>query len=62
VLAVVKHLILLPTCPIFIQDLEDRCLFLTSSTSFVELSLQGHRMWKRQPYGVQLIYILKYAD
>jgi hypothetical protein len=32
-----------------------------SSTSFDELSMQGHRMWKRHPYGVKPVYIFKYA-
>jgi hypothetical protein len=29
------------------QDIEDRCLLLTSSTSFVDLPFQEHRMTKK---------------
>jgi hypothetical protein len=31
----------------FIQDIEDRCLLLTSSMSFVDLPFQEHRMTKK---------------
>jgi hypothetical protein len=31
----------------FIQDIEDRCLLLTSSTSFVDLPFQEHRMMEK---------------
>jgi hypothetical protein len=37
VLAVIKCIYLPPTYLYFIQDIEDRCLLLTSSTSFVDL-------------------------
>jgi hypothetical protein len=37
VLVVIKYTYLLPTCPNFIQDIEDRCLLLMSSMSFVDL-------------------------
>jgi hypothetical protein len=37
VLAVIKYIYLLPTYPNFIEDIEDTCLLLTSSTSFVDL-------------------------
>jgi hypothetical protein len=47
VLAVIKCIYLTPTYLYFIQDLEDRCLLLTSSTSFVDLRLQEHRMIKK---------------
>jgi hypothetical protein len=43
-LAVIKCIDLLPTYLHFIHDIEDRCLLLTSSTSFVGLSFQEHRM------------------
>jgi hypothetical protein len=29
------------------QDIEDRCLLLTSSTSFVDLPFQAHRMTEK---------------
>jgi hypothetical protein len=32
-----KNIYLLPTYLYFMQDIEDRCLLLTSSTSFVNL-------------------------
>jgi hypothetical protein len=38
VLTVIKCIYLLPSYLYFIQDIEDRCLLLTSSTSFVDLS------------------------
>jgi hypothetical protein len=37
VLAVIKCIYSPPTCLRFIQDIEDKCLLLTSSTSFVDL-------------------------
>jgi hypothetical protein len=37
VLAIIKCIYLLPTYLHFIQDIEDRCLLLTSFTSFVDL-------------------------
>jgi hypothetical protein len=37
VLAVIKCIYLLPTYLRFIQNIEDMCLLLTSSTSFVDL-------------------------
>jgi hypothetical protein len=43
-LAVIKCIYLLPTYLHFIQDIEDRCLLLMSSTSFVDLPFQEHRM------------------
>jgi hypothetical protein len=47
VLAVIKYIHLLPTRPNFIQDIKDRCLLLTSSMSFVDLSFQEHRMTEK---------------
>jgi hypothetical protein len=44
VLAVIKCIYLPPTYLYSIQDIEDRCLLLTSSTSFVDLPLQEHQM------------------
>jgi hypothetical protein len=44
VLAVIKCRYLPPTYLYSIQDLEHRCLLLTSSMSFVDLPLQEHRM------------------
>jgi hypothetical protein len=43
-LAVIKCIYLLPKYLHFIQDIEDRCLLLTSSTSFVDLPFQEHWM------------------
>jgi hypothetical protein len=43
-LAVIKCIYLPPTYLHFIQDIEYRCLLLTSSTSFVDLPFQEHRM------------------
>jgi hypothetical protein len=37
----------MPTYQHFIQDIEDRCLLLTSSMSFVDLSFQEHRMMEK---------------
>jgi hypothetical protein len=47
VLAVIKCIYLPPIYLHFIQDIEDRCLLLTSSTSFVDLPFQEHRMTKK---------------
>jgi hypothetical protein len=47
VLAVIKCIYLPPTYLHFIQDIEDRCLLLTSSTSFVDLPFQEHRMMEK---------------
>jgi hypothetical protein len=44
VFAVIKCIYLLPTYLHFIQDIEDRSLLLTSSTSFVDLQFQEHQM------------------
>jgi hypothetical protein len=46
-LAVIKCIYLTPTYVHFIQDNEDRCLLLMSSTSFVDLPFQEHRMTKK---------------
>jgi hypothetical protein len=43
-LAVIKYIYLPSIYLHFIQDIEDRCLLLTSSTSFVDLPFQEHRM------------------
>jgi hypothetical protein len=47
VLAVIKCIYLLPTYLYFIQYIEDRCILLTSSTSFVDLPFQEHRMTEK---------------
>jgi hypothetical protein len=47
VLAVRKCIYLLPTYLYFMQDIEDRCLLLTSSMSFVDLPFQEHRMTEK---------------
>jgi hypothetical protein len=44
VLAVIKCIYLPPTYPHFMQDIEDRLLLLTSSTSFVDLPFQEYQM------------------
>jgi hypothetical protein len=46
-LAVIKCIYLLPTYLYFIQDIEDRYLLPMSSTSFVDLPFQEHRMTKK---------------
>jgi hypothetical protein len=46
-LAIIKCIYLPPTYLYFMQDIEDRCLLLTSSTSFVDLPFQEHRMMKK---------------
>jgi hypothetical protein len=47
VLMVIKCIYLPATYLHFIQDIEDRCLLLTSSTSFVDLPFQEHRMTEK---------------
>jgi hypothetical protein len=47
VLAVIKCIYLPPTYLHFMQDIEDRCLLLTSFTSFVDLPFQEHRMTEK---------------
>jgi hypothetical protein len=42
-----KMHILPPSDLYFIQDIEDRCLLLTSSMSFVDLPFQEHRMMEK---------------
>jgi hypothetical protein len=44
VLAVIKWIYLPPAYLHFIQDIEDRCLLLMSSMSFVDLPFQEHQM------------------
>jgi hypothetical protein len=46
-LAVIKCIYLLPKYLYSIQDIEYRCLLLMSSTSFVDLPLQEHRMTEK---------------
>jgi hypothetical protein len=50
VLAVIKCIYLPPTYLYFIQDIEDRCLLLTSSTSFVDLPFQ--ECWMMEKHHV----------
>jgi hypothetical protein len=47
VLAVIKYTYLSPTYPNFILDIEDRCLLLMSSMSFVDLEFQEHQMMEK---------------
>jgi hypothetical protein len=47
VLAVIKCIYLPPTYLYFIQDIEDRCSLLMSSTSFVDLPFQKHWMTEK---------------
>jgi hypothetical protein len=46
-LAVIKCIYLSPTDLYFMQDIEDRCVLLMSSTSFVDLPFQEHRMMEK---------------
>jgi hypothetical protein len=46
-LEVIKCIYLPPTHLHFIDDIEDRCLLLTNSTSFVDLPFEEHRMMKK---------------
>jgi hypothetical protein len=47
VLADIKCIYLPPTYLYLIQDIEDRCLLLTRSTSFVDLPFQEHQMMEK---------------
>jgi hypothetical protein len=47
VLVVIKCIYLPPTYLHFMQDIEDRCLLLTTSTSFVDLPFQEHQMMEK---------------
>jgi hypothetical protein len=47
VLTVIKCIYLPPTYLYFIQNIEDRCLLLTSFTSFVDLPFSEHRMTEK---------------
>jgi hypothetical protein len=47
VLVVIKCIYLPPTYLHFKQDIEDRCLLLMSSVSFVDLPFQEHRMMEK---------------
>jgi hypothetical protein len=47
VLAVIKCIYLPPAYLHFIQYIEDRCLLLMSSMSFVDLPFQEHRMMEK---------------
>jgi hypothetical protein len=58
VLAVIKCIYLSPAYIYFIQDIEDRCLLLMSSTSFVDIPLQGTSDDGKAPYGPKSIHIL----
>jgi hypothetical protein len=46
-LVVIKCIYLPPTYLHFMQDIEDRCLLLTSSMSFVDLPFQEHQMTEK---------------
>jgi hypothetical protein len=46
-LVVIKCIYLPSTYLYSVQDIEDRCLLLTSSTSFVDLPLQEHQMTEK---------------
>jgi hypothetical protein len=47
VLVVIKCIYLQPTYLHLIQDIEDRCLLLMSSTNFIDLPFQVHRMTEK---------------
>jgi hypothetical protein len=55
-LVVIKCIYLPSTYLHFMQDIEDRCLLLTSSTSFVDLPFQEHRMMEKH-HMEQNLYI-----
>jgi hypothetical protein len=46
-LAIIKCIYLPPVYLYSIQDIEDRCLLLMSSMSFVDLPIQEHRMTEK---------------
>jgi hypothetical protein len=46
-LAVIKGIYLPQTYQHFMQDIEDRCLLLMSSTSFVDIPFQEHWMMEK---------------
>jgi hypothetical protein len=46
-LVVIRCIYLPPTYLHFMQDIEDRCLLLMSSTRFVDLPFQKHRMMEK---------------
>jgi hypothetical protein len=47
VMVVIKFIYLPPTYLHLKQDIEDRCLLLMSSMSFLDLPFQEHRMMKK---------------
>jgi hypothetical protein len=47
VLAVIKYIYLSVTYLHFIEDIEDRCLLLTSSMSFIDLPFQEQQMMEK---------------
>jgi hypothetical protein len=55
---VIKCIYLLPTYLHFIQDIEDMCLLLTSSMSFVDLPFQKHRMTEKHHMDFMHIFIM----
>jgi hypothetical protein len=50
-LVVIKCIYLSPTYQYFMQDIEDRCLLLMSSMSFVDLPFQEYRMMEKHHMG-----------
>jgi hypothetical protein len=51
------HKMIIFTTNILLQDIEDRCLLLTSSMSFVDLPFQEHRKTEKTSYGPKSIHI-----
>jgi hypothetical protein len=59
---VIKCIYLPPTYIHFIQDIEDRCLLLTSSMSFVHLPFQEHRMTEKTSYEPKSMHIFNMSQ
>jgi hypothetical protein len=54
---IIKCIYLPPTYLYFIQDIEDRCLLLLSSTSFVDPPFQEHRMTEKHRMDQNYAYL-----
>jgi hypothetical protein len=57
VLAVIKCIYLPPTYLYLMQHIEDMCLLLMSSTSFVDLPFQEYQMIEKASYRPKSIHI-----
>jgi hypothetical protein len=56
-LAVIKYTYLPPGSPDFIQDIEDWCSLLTSSSRFVDLPISGTSDDRKASYGPKSMHI-----